>query len=147
MLPLAKYTKHESFFDILMTITLGVNMMNKKMNPFFFSSTLQALSIGIFNFSFQDLQNSVPPLHFVLFCKIHIYVPKMTLLILLTWISFLYIKFANFWYIIFSVPNLIPICHWRLSNQKSNKFVYLIRKTKLISNIYNTSNHKSECSV
>ena len=28
---------------------------------------------------------------------------------LLTWISSLYLKFANFWYITCSVPNLIPI--------------------------------------
>ena len=43
-------------------------------------------------FVFQDLQNSVP-------C-------------LLTWISFFYIKFANFWYITCTVLNLIPIWSW-----------------------------------
>ena len=45
-----------------------------------------------FIFAFQDLQNSVP-------C-------------LLTWISFFYIKFANFEYITCSVPNLIPTWSW-----------------------------------
>ena len=137
----AKNTKHESFFDILMTITVEVNMITRKITPFF-KSNLQALSIGIFNFSFQDLQNWVPPLHFLLLCKIHIYMPKMTLSSLLTWISFLYIKFANFSYIIYSVSNLIPI--WSRSHglylsltfiKPKNKFVYLIMKTKLISNI------------
>ena len=59
-----------------------------------------------FIFAFQDLQNSVP-------C-------------LLTWISFFYIKFANFWYITCPVPNLIPILSWvygltsRREHSKSN---------------------------
>ena len=68
-------------------------------------------------FAFQGLQNLVPwvpPLHFVLVCKMHIYIPKMTLLNLLIWISFFYIKFANFWYITCSVPYLIPI--WNLDS-------------------------------
>ena len=75
-------------------------MITRKMTPFF-SSTLRVLFVGIFHL--------VPPLHYVLVCKIHMYIPKMTLSSLLTWISFFYIKFANFWYIKCSVPNLIPI--------------------------------------
>ena len=48
LLPSAKNTKNEAFFDILMTITPGANMISRKMTPF--SSTLQALSVGIFYF-------------------------------------------------------------------------------------------------
>ena len=48
LLPSAKNTKNEAFFDILMTITPGANMITRKMTPF--SSTLQALSVGIFYF-------------------------------------------------------------------------------------------------
>ena len=43
-------------------------------------------------FWFQDLQNSVP--------------------FLSTWIYFFDIKFANFWYITCSVPNLISVWSW-----------------------------------
>ena len=63
-----------------------------------------------FIFAFQDLQNSVP-------C-------------LLTWISFFYIKFANFWYITCSVPNLIPIWSWlyglawKTEYSESNNILY-----------------------
>ena len=51
--------------------------------------TQKYMSHTIFIFLFQDLQNSV--------------------LCLLTWIPFFYIKFANFWYITCSAPSLIPI--------------------------------------
>ena len=108
LLSLAKNTKNEPFFDILMTITPGVNMITRKMTPIF-SSTPQALSVGIFHFCISRPSKFSPPLHFALFCKMQIYMPKMTLSPLLTWISFLYIKFANFLYIICFVPNLIPI--------------------------------------
>ena len=53
-----KYKKW-AVFDILMTITWGVNMIIRQMTPFF-PSTLWALSVGIFISAFQDLQNSVP---------------------------------------------------------------------------------------
>ena len=129
LLSLAKNTKHEHFVKILMTITLGVTWQLGKMTPLF-SFTLQALSIDISNFSFQDLQNSVSLLQFVLFCKIHIYMPKMTLLMLLTWISFLNIKFAtkNFSYILFPIwyqfgPDPMDYtCH--KENQVNIKYIY-----------------------
>ena len=80
-----KYKKW-AILDILMTITRGANMITRQIAPFF-PCTFCALSVDIS--AFQDLQNSVP-------C-------------LLTWISFFYIKFANIWYVTYSVPNLIPI--------------------------------------
>ena len=126
LLSSAKYSKHEPFFDILMTITLRVNMITRKMTPFF-SSVLQALSIGIFNFSFKDLQNLSPLLHFVLFCKIHIYMPKITLSSLLTWISFLYVKFAKFSHIC-SALNLIPI--WSRSHGLNLLLTFIKSKIK-----------------
>ena len=64
-----------------MTLILGVNMITKQMNPFF-SPSLKALSVGIFYFLFQDLQNSIPrgsPLTYVLVCKIYIYMPEIAL--------------------------------------------------------------------
>ena len=63
-----------AIFDILMTITLGVNMITRKMTPFF-HLLFEVYSLVYFIFVFQDLQNSVPwghPLHYVLVCKIHI---------------------------------------------------------------------------
>ena len=54
-------------------------------------------------FPFQELKKfnaiwSVPPMYFVLVCKICIYMQKMALSILSTQISFFYRKSANFWY-------------------------------------------------
>ena len=91
----------------------SANMITRKMTPFF-HLLFEFYSLVYFIFIFQDLQNSVPwgpcpPLHYVLVCKIHIYMPKTTLSSLLTWLCFFYIKFTNFWYIKSSVPNLTPI--------------------------------------
>ena len=61
--------KNEPFFDILMTITMKVNMQFRV----------------------------VPPLHYVLVCKTYLHV-KLSLLSLLTKISFFNTKFAHFWY-------------------------------------------------
>ena len=85
-----------------MTVNLGTNMINRQMSPFF-SSTLWALSLVSLIFAFQYIS----PWHYVLVCKIHIYMLKMTLWILLYKIMF-YIKFANFGYITCFNPNLIP---------------------------------------
>ena len=83
----SKKYKKWAIFDIIMTTTTAVSMITTKMTSFF-SSNLRALSVGIFLiFAFEDLQNSVswsPPLHYVLVCKIFIYMPKMTLSSLLT---------------------------------------------------------------
>ena len=85
--------------------------------PHSFHLLLELYLLVYFIFAFQDLQNSAPwgpppPLHNALVCKICIYMPKMILSSLLTYISFSYIKFANFWYITCFVPNLIPIWPW-----------------------------------
>ena len=80
----------------------------------FSASTLWALSIAIFHFcilrpsKFSSL-GSLSPLRFVLICKTHIYIPKMTLLSLLTYTSFFYKNFAKFRYITCFVSNLILI--------------------------------------
>ena len=49
LLPSAENTKNEPFFDILMILTLAINIMIRQMT-LLFSSTLWALSIGIFQF-------------------------------------------------------------------------------------------------
>ena len=123
-----KNTNHEPFLDILMTITLGTNLITRKMTPFFWS-TLQALSICIF-YCCISRPLKFPPLHFFLFCKIHIYMPKITLLSLLTLISLLYIKFANFSYIICSAPNLILI--WSRSHGLYLLLTFMKSKIKWI---------------
>ena len=93
-----------AIFDISITITLGANMTTRETTPFF-SSTPWALSVGIFHFCIsrrpKDISRSSvlggpPLLCYFLVCKIHIYMPKMTLSRLLILISFFYIKFANF---------------------------------------------------
>ena len=67
-----KKQKNEAFFDILMTITPGVNMITRQNDPFF-HLLFKLYQLVYFILAFKDLQNSVPPLHFGLFCKIHIY--------------------------------------------------------------------------
>ena len=98
-----------AIFDILMTITLGVNMITRQM-ILFFSSTLWALSVGIFHFcisrpsKFTSVES--PPLHYGLFFRIQIYMPKMGLSIDI----FFYIKYADFWYICLQFDtNLAPV--------------------------------------
>ena len=49
LLPLTEYTKAWVIFDILMTITLGLNMINRQMATFF-APTLRVMSVGIFYF-------------------------------------------------------------------------------------------------
>ena len=84
-----------------MTMKVGVNKITKQMTPLF-SSTLWALSVGIFHFSISihsKLYGS-HPLQYVLVCSgkddtfnlVHIDI---------------LIKFAYFWYITSFVPNLI----------------------------------------
>ena len=59
--------------------------------------------------TFKTQFYGVPPLHYILVCKIHIYLPKMTFPKLLTKISFFYKRYANFWYLTCFTPNLILI--------------------------------------
>ena len=106
--------KKRAIFDVLMTLTLNINMITRWITSFF-SSTFWALSIVVFHFKTFKIQFYVLPLlSYVLVCKMHISITKMTLSKLLTKISVFYIKFANVWYIMCFgitcfVPNLIPI--------------------------------------
>ena len=95
-----------------MAITRAVNIITRQMNAFF-PSTLLASSFGIFHFCISrptkfSSMGSLPHLHSVLICKIHIYMSKITPGILLRQIFFLQ-KFANFCYVTCFVPNLILI--------------------------------------
>lgn len=81
-----KYKKWD-IFEILVIITLEVNIITRQMAPFF-STTLWALSLGVFHFSItvhsKFIFYGIPPLHYVLVCNIHIHTPKKALSILLT---------------------------------------------------------------
>ena len=96
-------------------------------------------------FTFRIQFNGVPPLHFVLVCKIHIHMSKITLSSLLMY-SFFCIKFANFWYIPCFVHNLISNWPWSHGHIK-NHFMPLgsfyttwkyqkIRRIGMISGMY-----------
>ena len=120
-----KYKKRD-IFDILMIITLEANMITREITPFFIYS-LSSIRWYISFLHFQTFKtqfHGVPRLHYVLVCKLVIFMPKMTLLgllsftyypiiLIITQISFSYIKCPNFWYITCFVPNLIPL--WPLS--------------------------------
>ena len=73
-----------------MTMDMMVNKITRQINPFF-SSALWALTAGIFHFSISKPSKlyGSHPLHYVLVCKIHVYMLKMILSILLTDILFL----------------------------------------------------------
>ena len=89
-----------------------ITMITRQMTPFFFicSSSSIRWYISFLHFKTFKIQFcGVPFLHYVLVCKIHIYMQKMTLSSLLTQISFFYIKLANFLYITCSISYLIPI--------------------------------------
>ena len=105
-----KYKKWETFHS-LMTITLGATITTRQMTPFFIyslSSTRCCISfLHLKTFKVQFL--GVPSLRYFLVCKIHIYIPMMTLSRLLTQISFLYKKFSNFRNTTYFVPNSITI--------------------------------------
>ena len=135
-----------------MTITRGVNMITRQVAPFFIYSLssirwcISFLHFKIFKIQFHE----VPP-PFVLcsgFWNLHIYMPKMTLSSLLTWISIFYKESANFWYTTCFVPNLILVCPWfhGLSTLKevlerfSPSFSYLLLATSLAPFDYLFSN-------
>ena len=100
LLSSAKKTKNEAFFGILVTITLGVNMITRKTMPFLiYSSTSISWYLLFWHLKTFTIQSPLC----ILFCSvkyIFIYMPKMPLSSVLTWISFYTKKFANFWYII-----------------------------------------------
>ena len=70
---------------------------------------------------------------YILVCNIHIYMPKMTLSSLLTYMTFFYAKFAKFWYTTCFVPNLIPV--WPQSHgllrRLDNYISIFFRKTSI----------------
>ena len=115
LLSLAKIQKM-SLFDILITLV------------FTYSSSSISWSISFLHFKTFKIQfYGVPPLHFFLVSKIHIYMSKITRSSLLTWISFFYIEFPDFWYITCSVPNLIPIwsrSHGLTWKRVQNRIIY-----------------------
>ena len=109
-----------------MTITLGATITTRQMTPFFIyslSSTRCCISfLHLKTFKIQFL--GVPSLRYFLVCKIHIYIPMMTLSRLLTQISFLYKKFSNFRNTTYFVPNSITI--WPEFHGLVNLYAYLI---------------------
>ena len=82
-------------------------------DPIFFIYSLSFICwyILILHFKTFKIQfhGVLPPLHYVLVCKMYIYMLKMTFSSLLTYTSFFYKTFANFWYMTCFVPNFILI--------------------------------------
>ena len=102
-----------AIFDILMTITLWVNMVTRQMTSLLFQLCL----LVYFSFTFQNLQNSVPwgPLCIMFwFIKYIFTYQRWHHSSLLTQIFFFYIKFSNSCYKICLVSNLIPISGFSL---------------------------------
>ena len=77
-----------SIFDILITITLEINMITQQMDFFFFHLLFELFCVGLFQLciskDFQNSSSSVPHLLYVLVFKIHIYWLAMTLRSILT---------------------------------------------------------------
>ena len=100
-----------AIFNILMAITLAVNLITRQWTHF--SHLLFELYLLVFFiFAFQDLQNLVPwgpcyTLRFGLWYT-HLLAKDKTLKPV-NKISLFCITFSNFWYITCSVPNLTPI--------------------------------------
>ena len=88
------------------------NSWSKHKNQTYYLSSIRcSISLTCFK-TFKIQFHGVPPLHYVLICKIRTYLLQMTFSSPLTWISFFYIKFAKFWYIMFCSQfdtNLVPI--------------------------------------
>ena len=99
-----------TIFNILMIITLGVNMINRQM-PHFSHLLLSSIHwyTSFSHFKNFKIQFHAHPLHHVMVCQIHIYMIKMTISNLLKKISIFYVKFVNFWYITCFVSPLIPV--------------------------------------
>ena len=73
-----------AIFCILKAITLGVNEIT---DPIFLIYSLDSIRCCILFLYFKTFKiqfHGVPPLHYVLVCKIHIYFPKKTFSSLLT---------------------------------------------------------------
>ena len=106
-------------FDILLTITMEVNIIARQMTPFF-STTLRALSAGIFYFSRHNSIRYVPTfeLRSGLWNKC---MPNITLSSLLTLILRFWIKLSFFWYKICLLPKLfalVDFSHGLVHNMK-----------------------------
>ena len=79
----SKY-KTWAIFDILMTLAIGINIINRQMNQFF-QLLLKLVFISFLYFkSFKILVQRILPLHYVLVCIMKSYMSKMTLSSLLT---------------------------------------------------------------
>ena len=73
-----------AIFDILLTIAIGINIINRQMNQFFqLLLKLYFISFPYFN-SFKIQVQRILPLHYVLLCIIKTYMSKMTFSSLLT---------------------------------------------------------------
>ena len=86
LLSLAENKKKWAIFDILMAITLGVNMITRQMTHFSFIFSPSSI-LWYFIFACPGIQNSFlwgPSLRCALVCKIHIGTSKMTFSGLLT---------------------------------------------------------------
>ena len=116
-----KYKKL-AIFDILMTLAQGhwniktlKHMTTRQINPLFFffkKSTFWAISISTFHFciSRPSKFSFLGSLHCIMFRSVkYTFTCQWWLSMLLTYISFFYIKHANLWYITCFVPHSITI--------------------------------------
>ena len=85
------------------------------------------LYFKILKLQFHD----VPPFHYVMVCKTHTYILKMTFSSLLTQISFFYVKFNNFWCITSIVSYLIPI--WPRSHGLSFSVAFMLSNIESVA--------------
>ena len=94
-----------------------------------------------------------PPLGYTLVCKKHIYIQKMTLSSLLTWIPSFCMKFVKFLYKSCFVMNLIPI--WPQSHKLlflrladfCKKMLMSVKFSAITSNFYKFSETTSHCEI
>ena len=105
-------TQNMCYVDILMTITLKVNMITRQVTPFF-SNTLWTLSFGIFHFC-NSWSSWGPPLYYILVCKMHIYmlIQDNTFKPVNIDTLFLQKSCQYLLYIACFVSNLMPILLW-----------------------------------
>ena len=123
----------------------------------FLSSAPWALPVSIFRFCIWSplkfISMDSPPLGYTLVCKKHIYIQKMTLSSLLTWIPSFCMKFVKFLYKSCFVMNLIPI--WPQSHKLlflrladfCKKMLMSVKFSAITSNFYKFSETTSHCEI
>ena len=123
----------------------------------FLSSAPWALPVSIFCFCIWSplkfISMDSPPLGYTLVCKKHIYIQKMTLSSLLTWIPSFCMKFVKFLYKSCFVMNLIPI--WPQSHKLlflrladfCKKMLMSVKFSAITSNFYKFSETTSHCEI